>query len=95
VKIRYYIDPETGQPHIYKHDVSEGEVEDILRNAGEDRPGADNSRIAMGKTTNGRHIRIVYVPDPEPDSIFVITGYELMGKPLFAYRRRIKRKGNK
>jgi len=28
------------------------------------------------------------VPDPEPKSLFVITAYELRGKPAFAYRRR-------
>jgi hypothetical protein len=27
---RYYIDPETGLPHIYRHNVSENEVEDVL-----------------------------------------------------------------
>jgi hypothetical protein len=30
VKIRFYIDPETGLPHIYRHQVVEGEVEDVL-----------------------------------------------------------------
>ena len=24
---------------------------------------------------------MIYVPDPEPDSVFVITAYELVGKP--------------
>ena len=32
------------------------------------------------------------IPDPFPDSVFVITAYELRGKPLAAYRRRRKRK---
>ena len=49
VKVRYYIDAQTGQPHVYRHSVSEAEVEDVLQNAGEDRPGADGSRIAIGK----------------------------------------------
>ncbi len=26
--------------------------------------------------------------NPEPDSIFVITAYDLRGKPLIAYKRR-------
>ena len=30
MQIRYHIDPTTGQPHIYEHEVSEQEVEDIL-----------------------------------------------------------------
>ena len=41
------------------------------------------------------YLRVIYVPDPEPESVFVITAYELRGKPLFAYRRRIRRKGKR
>ena len=29
---------------------------------------------------------------PEPDSVFMVTAYELMGKPLTAYRRRRRKK---
>ena len=92
MKIRFYIDPETRLPHIYNHNVRENEVEDVLRKPGEDRPGKENSRIAIGQTYAGRYIRVIYVPDPEPDSVFVITAYELMGKPLKAYRRRSRRR---
>jgi hypothetical protein len=92
MKIRFYIDPDTHLPHIYNHEVREDEVEDVLRKPGEDRPGKENSRIAIGQTKGGRYLRAIYVPDPEPDSLFVITAYELMGKPLKAYRRRSRRR---
>jgi hypothetical protein len=92
LRIRYYIDPETELPHIYRHDVSEQEVEEILRRPGEDRPGREGSRVAIGRTSDGRYLRVIYVPDPEPDSVFVITAYDLRGKPLIAYRRRHRRK---
>ena len=92
MKIRYYIDPETDLPHLYGHDVSEEEVEEILDHAGEDRPGRDDSRVAIGQTSGGRYLRVIYVSDPEPRSVFVITAYELRGKPLVAYRRRRRRK---
>jgi len=92
---RYYIDPGTGQPHIYNHGVDEEEVEDVLDGPGEDRPGHEDSRIAIGQTRGGRHLRVIYVPDPEPDSIFVITAYDLVGKPLVAYRRRRRKKGRR
>jgi len=95
VKIQYYIDVQTEQPHIYNHSVSEDEVEYILLNAGEDRPGTEGSRIAISQTKDGRYLRIIYVLDPERDKIFVITGYELTGKPLLAYRRRRRRKGKR
>jgi hypothetical protein len=91
VNIRFYIDPETSLPHIYKYGVDESEVEDVLRSPGEDRPGREGSRVAIGQTEAGRYLRVIYVADPEPDSVFVITAYELKGKPLTAYRRRHRR----
>ena len=91
--IRFYRDPATGEPHIYNHNVTEEEVEDVLRRSGEDRPGREGARVAIGQTRAGRCLRVIYVPDPEPESLFVITAYELRGKPLIAYRRRQRRKG--
>ena len=92
MNIRYYIDPETGLLHISAHGVEEREVEEVLSKPGEDRPGREGSRVAIGKTSEGRYLRVIYVPDPEPNSAFVITAYELRGKPLIAYRRRRRRK---
>ena len=92
MNIRFYLDPANGLPHIYDHDVDEGEVEQVLANRDEDRPGSKKSRIAIGRTDAGRILRVVYVRDPRPDSVFVITAYELNGKPLLAYRRRMKKK---
>ena len=95
MRIRFYIDPETEAPHIQNHDVDEDEVADVLANPGEDRAGREGSRVAIGRTRDGRHLRVIYVPDPEPTSVFVITAYELAGKALLAYRRRRRRKGKR
>jgi hypothetical protein len=46
----------------------------------------------MGQTPGGRHLRVIYVPDPEPDSVFVITAYDVQGKPLKALKRRMRRR---
>jgi len=92
LNIRYYIDPQTELPHIYGHDVSEDEAEDVLSHSDEDRLGREGSRVAIGRTVGGRFLRVIYVPDPEPNSIFVITAYDLRGKPLVAFRRRHRRK---
>ena len=92
MKIRFYVDPSTNQPHIYRHEVDENEVEEVLGRPGEDRPGREGSRVAIGQTRAGRYLRVIYVPDPEPDSVFVITAYELKGKPSTAYRRRRRRR---
>ncbi len=90
--LRFYINRETGLPHISRHHVEEHEVQEVLARPGEDRPGRDGSRVAIGQTHAGRHLRVVYVPDPEPDSAFVVTAIELTGKPLAAYRQRMRRK---
>jgi len=89
---RFYIDPVTRLPHIQNHQVDEAEAIDVLEKPGEDRAGREGSRIALGRTASGRYLRVIYVPDPEPDSVFVITAYDLTGKPLAAYRRRRKKK---
>ncbi len=90
--LRFYIDPETGVPHIARNNVDEREVEEVLERPGEDRPGREGSRVAIGQTHAGRYLRVIYVPDPEPDSAFVVTAIELIGKPLAAYRQRMRRK---
>jgi hypothetical protein len=91
MKLQFYIDPETNLPHIYQHKVTEQEVEDILVRPGEDRLGYEGARVAIGKTRSGRYLRVIYVPDKETKSIFVITAYDLSGKALIAYRRRMRR----
>ena len=91
--IRFYIDPETNQPHIYRHGVTEEEATDVLENPSEDRAGQEGARVAIGQTAGGRYLRVIYVP--EPAGAFVITAYELTGKPLVAYRRRRRRKGKR
>ena len=90
--VRYYLDPETGQPHIYDHGVTEAEVEWILARPGEDGPSSGESRQCTGQTSAGRYLRIIYVPDPDGDGVFVVTAYPLTGKPLKAYRRRKRRR---
>ena len=91
MNIRFYIDPESGAPHIYRHGVDEKEVQDVLSNPGEDRPGREGSRVVIGRTRVGRYLRVVYAADLQDDALFVITAFELTGKPLTAYRRRHRR----
>ncbi|MGH2566718.1 MAG: DUF4258 domain-containing protein [Bacteroidota bacterium] len=93
MNIRFYLDPETGEPHIYRHGVTEKEATDVIQKPGEDRVGQEGARVAIGQTPGGRYLRVIYVP--EPGGAFVITAYELRGKPLTAYRRRRRRKGRR
>jgi hypothetical protein len=81
----------TGEPHLYHHGVDEDEVRDVMERPIEDRPGREGSRVAVGQTQAGRYLRVIYVPDPEPRSMFVITAYDLGPKALKALRRRRKK----
>ena len=92
MNFRFYIDPETGDPHILRHRVSEEEVKEIFLSPTEDRPGRDGARLLVGRTEEGRFIRIIYVRDPEPGSVFVVTAYELTERPLRALMRRWMRR---
>jgi hypothetical protein len=92
MRIRLYYDPDTGEPHIFNHGVTEQEVRQILRGTGEELRASRGARMKIGQTAAGRYLQVIYVPDEEPESVFVITAYELQGKARMAFRRRQRRK---
>lgn len=92
MKARFYLDPVSGLPHILEHNVTESEAEDVLARPLEDRAGAEGSRVALGQTRAGRYLRVIYVPDPEPGSVFVITAFDLTPSAKRALRRRRRKK---
>jgi hypothetical protein len=92
MELRFYIDSETGLPHFYRHHVTEAEVEAVLDQPFEDRAAAEGARVAIGRTSGGRYLRVVYVPDPVPGSMFVITAYDLKAKAKRALQRRRRKK---
>jgi hypothetical protein len=65
MEVRYYLDPDTGQPHIYGHGVTEPEVKWVLAQPSEDELCSRGSRQALGHTAAGRYLRVIYVPDEE------------------------------
>jgi hypothetical protein len=92
MELRFYWEAETGEPHVRRHGVSEAEVADVINRPLEDRAGAEGARVAVGQTRAGRYLRVIYVPDLEPDSVFVITAYELGQKAKRALLRRLRKK---
>jgi hypothetical protein len=52
MEIRYYLDPESWEPHIYDHAVTENEVEDVLNGAGDDLRGENDTRIKLGQASS-------------------------------------------
>jgi uncharacterized DUF497 family protein len=90
--VKFFIDPETGQPHIFNHGVTEAEVRQVLARPGLVLKGGENSRFAVGQTEAGRYLKVVHAPRKDGPGIFVITAYELRGKELNAFRRRKRRK---
>ena len=92
MELRFHIDPETGEPHILEHGVTEEEVRQVLMGRGDDFRGRRKARVRFGQSLTGRYLKVIYVPDEERDSVFVITAYDLKGKALKAFRRRQRRK---
>ena len=92
MEIRYYLESDTGLPHIANHGVTEAEEDWVLRAPSEVRPGTDNSKHALRKTEFGRYLRVIYVVDEDGDGFFVITAYPLEGRQLQAFRRRRRKK---
>jgi hypothetical protein len=77
---------------MYEHGVKEEEVQQVLSRPGEEFPGNDRSRIRLGQTSAGRYLQVVYVPDEDGGSAFVVTAYDMTPKAKQAFRRRQRRK---
>ncbi len=80
MEVRFLHDTETGLPHIYGHGITEQDVQQVLGGVGEDLRGSGDSRMKLGRTAAGRYLQVIYSPDEDPESVFVITAYELRGK---------------
>jgi hypothetical protein len=93
MELRSYTDPETRQPHIHNHGITEDEVRQVFASSGEDTTADRDSRMRLGQTAAGRFLQVIYAPDEGGHSAFVITAYELKGKAKKAFRRRQRRKG--
>jgi hypothetical protein len=94
MELRFWNNSETGLPHIYEHNVTEDEVYEVLHRHGQESPGRDESRIRLGQTDAGRYLQVVYVPDPDGTSAFVVTAFEMSAKAKRAFRRRQRRRGS-
>jgi len=92
MELRFWIDPESGLPHIFDHGISEEEVRQVIARTGEEFPGRDRSRIRLGQTETGRYLQVVYVPDDVGDGAFVVTAFDMTPKAKHAYRRRQRRR---
>jgi hypothetical protein len=93
MELRFSLDARTGLPHIYKHEVSEAEVEEVLISMQEVRAGSQGSLVALGRTDAGRPLKVIF--RQLTNSALVITAYELRGKPLAAFRRRQRQRGRR
>lgn len=61
VDLRFLLDRDTDEPHIYGHGVTEEEVEEVLANPVDEFGARGDSRIALGQTEAGRYLQVVYV----------------------------------
>ena len=68
VRICFYLDRESCEPHIDGHGVTEGEVETVPAKRDEDRLGRDGSRVAIGRSEVGRTLRSSTCPTRSPSS---------------------------
>jgi hypothetical protein len=91
-EIRYNVDPDTGDPHFYSHNVSIEEVLSVLRDPLEKSRGREDSIAAIGQTSRGRYLKVIFSPDDDGIGIFVITAYDITDSQIRALRRRLRRR---
>lgn len=92
--VDYHWDEEHNCPHMTaKHGITEAEVEEVLFGEHLQRPGREDSAIAIGQTDDGRWLKIIYADSDSIDGgVFVITAYDLSEQEKSAARKRLDRK---
>ena len=96
VRLQFYVDPETSEPHIYRHEVDEVEVAEVLAAYGLRWHEGEGKWIVVGKTGDGRFLQVIYlVEDGSRETTFVITAYPPKKELIAAYRRRMRKKGKR
>src|SRR5262249_29924494 len=94
MKCRFYYDLSFGCPHIHRYDVVEREVRAVLASPAACFPAVEGARMALGQIKAGeRYIKVIYVPDLESNSVFVITAFTIRGKMLKSCRSRQRSRG--
>ncbi len=91
MRLRFYINPATGEPHFHDHGVAAWEVEDIMETFYEDVAAHSGARAAIGQTRNGRWLRVIYRQTPDPDELLIVTAFTPTTKALRAIRRRLRK----
>jgi hypothetical protein len=91
LRLRFYLDP-SGEPHIYGHNVTEAEVEQVLAAPLETIRGKGTSRVVIGQTRSGRYLKVIYSLDDDNEGAFVVTAFDLPWKQVHALKRRLGRK---
>lgn len=95
MRVRFYISPESGRPHVEDHGVSTRECVEVLEAPLQDYATKDGVRVALGRSSSGDFLRVIYKPDESGPGVFVITAYPLRGKPLTALKRRLRKRGQR
>ena len=92
MEIDFYIDPDTGLPHIAGRGIEGWEAIDVLLRPEADYNGQDGTRHAVGQTRNGRYLRVIYRRIASDGSRLVITAFDLPPKAKQALRRHRRRR---
>ena len=90
MKVEFYLNPQTGEPHCLDHGVTEEEVVDVLEEPLDRQRGRDGTWILSGQTREGRWLRVIL--REEPRRRLVITAYPPGPKTTGALRRLKRRK---
>ena len=92
MRIRFFVDPDSGELEITKHGVSEEEVHDVFESPDDDLPSRNGTCALYGRTSGGRWLKVIYTEGDEQGDYFVLTAYPPTPRATKALRRRLRKK---
>ena len=82
MEFKFYVNPDTGKPHILDHHVEPEEIFDFFSQPLIlERHRADGSFEAFGRTPSGRFLTVAYRREGH-EIIFVITAFDLQDRQI-------------
>ena len=87
MNVRFYIDADSGEPHIERHGVTAKKVYDVLTRPLEDRPSQDGVRgVTAARYADGSNVVVV-----DPDVLDVFPDAQSVNDALRALAEVIRR----
>jgi hypothetical protein len=85
LKVTFFVDPDTKEPHIYKHDVKGREIVDFFNHIKYfEIKRKDGSYVGYAKMPEKRYLKVVF-RKINKEEVFVVTAFDIEDRQMIHF----------